>query len=159
MPDQINSALDSPYEMHVVPPTNDVQFQYPAKGLHAALDIKGIVSILKAPGAFKRSSKTFDFCGKLVSLSEQKKIIKSGSELKVAEATFMDSSGGEILVSVRNELYDIFKSVTCGHGVSILGCNATEDKGNVKLNVWPNFHVCTTGDQVQSLTSLDEKKT
>ena len=65
--------LTAPTKMHAVPPTNDVQFQYPAKGLHVALDIKGIVSILKAPGAFKRLSKTFDFCGKLASLSEQKK--------------------------------------------------------------------------------------
>ena len=26
----------------------------------------------------------------------------------------------------------------------------------MKLNVWPSVHVCTTGEQVQSLTSLDE---
>ena len=104
-----------------------------------SLDIKTIVSILKAPGAFKRLSKTFDFCGKLVSLSEQKKVILAGSEGKVAEATFMDSSGGEIVVSVWNEAYDTFESLTCGHGVSILGCSATESKGNVKLNVFQIF--------------------
>ncbi|MEY2988005.1 MAG: hypothetical protein RJB13_1526 [Pseudomonadota bacterium] len=149
--------LTAPTKLKAVPPTNIAQLQYPAKGLKVILDIKTIVSILKAPGAFKRLNKTFDFCGKITALSDQKKVVAGGSQKLVAEATFIDSSGGEIDVSVWNESYAVFKSLTCGQGVCILGCNATEDKGNVKLNVWPNSHVCVTGDQAQSLTSLDAK--
>ena len=91
-----------------------------------------------------------------LSLFQSRKVVNATNEKKVAEATFMDSSGGEIVISVWNDAYDIFKSLTLGHGVSILGCNATEDNGNVKLHAWPQIHVCATGEQAQSLTSLDQ---
>ena len=42
-----------------------------------------------------------------------------------------------------------------GAGVAVLVCSATVESGEVKINVRPGAHVCTNGDQAQSLTSLD----
>ena len=42
-----------------------------------------------------------------------------------------------------------------GVGVAIVGCSATKEKDEVKLNIWPAAHVTTDGEQAQSLTSLD----
>ena len=40
-----------------------------------------------------------------------------------------------------------------GLGVAIIGCNATKEKDEVKLNIWPAAHVTNAGEQAQSLTS------
>ena len=37
----------------------------------------------------------------------------------------------------------------------IIGCNAANEQGEVKLSIWPYAVVCTDGDQAQSLTSFD----
>ena len=42
-----------------------------------------------------------------------------------------------------------------GAGVALVGCSAALEDGEVKINIWPGAHVCTTGEQAQSLTSLD----
>ena len=37
----------------------------------------------------------------------------------------------------------------------MLGCSAMLESGEVKINVRPGAHICTSGGQVQSLTNLD----
>ena len=39
--------------------------------------------------------------------------------------------------------------------MAIIGCSATKEGNEVKLNIWPGAHVSTDGEQAQSLTSLD----
>ena len=39
--------------------------------------------------------------------------------------------------------------------VLVLGCNATVQDGEVKLNIWPGAHISTSGEQAQSLTRLN----
>ena len=64
-------------------------------------------------------------------------------------------SGGKISVSVWNEAYKLLKPLSVGVGVVIIGCNATKENDEVKLNIWPAAHVSTDGEQAQSLTRLD----
>ena len=42
-----------------------------------------------------------------------------------------------------------------GAGIAVVGCCATLAEAEIKLNVWPDAHICTTGIQTQSLASLD----
>jgi hypothetical protein len=49
----------------------------------------------------------------------------------------------------------MLKPLKTGLGVAILGCSATKENDTVKLNIWPGAHMCTGGEQAQSLTSLD----
>ena len=122
------------------------------------MDIKGIVAILRASGSAKRLSKTFDFCGKFLGVSDQKTICKAGADMKVSEATFVDNGGGKIVVSVWQDAHRALESLQAGVGLAIIGCSATyvgEANSEVKLNIWPGAHVSTAGAQAQSLTSLD----
>ena len=59
------------------------------------------------------------------------------------------------MVSVWQAARDYFSGVYTGAGVAVPGCSAALENGEVKINVWPGAHVCTSGEQAQSLTSLD----
>ena len=153
--------LTKPSILKAIPPTNKTELDHPAPGLRVHLDIKGIMEILgkrsfvECSGSAKLPTKTFDFIGKYIGMSQQRGAEKGGRVNKVATAEFVDASGGKIDVSVWNDAYQLLQPLTVGSGVAILGCNATKEKDEVKLNIWPGAHVTTDGDQAQSLTSFD----
>ena len=153
--------LTKPSVLKAIPPTNKAELDHPASGLRVHLDIKGIMEILgkrsfvEGSGSAKLPTKAVDFIGKYMGMSEQRVAEKAGRANKVATAEFVDTSGGKIDVSVWNEAYKLLQPLTVGSGVAIVGCNATKEKDEVKLNIWPGAHVSTDGEQAQSLTSLD----
>ena len=100
-------------------------------------------------------NKTFDFCGKFLSAKSPKAVEKAGVRRMVSEAEFVDANGGKVLVSLWDSATRALDSLTAGAGVAVVGCSATVVDTEVKLNMWPNVHICTTGTQAQSLTSLD----
>ena len=67
----------------------------------------------------------------------------------------MDGGGGRVTVSVWNGSHSALAGVQSGSGVSVVGCSATQEHGQVKLSIWPSAHVCSQGDQVETLTDLD----
>ena len=73
----------------------------------------------------------------------------------MSEATFVDAKGGKVTVAVWDKAYEMFDCLSLGAGVLILGCNATVQDGEVKLNIWPGAHISTSGEQAQSLTRLN----
>ena len=154
--------LTKPTTMKPIPPTNQTELDFPAKGLRVHLDIKGIMAFLakrdfrECSGSAKLPTKTFDFIGKFSSLSMQKSVEKGGKSHKVADAEFTDQSGAKIHVSVWDGAYKLLQPLAPkGVGVVIIGCNATKENNEVKLNIWPAAHVTTDGEQAQSLTGLD----
>ena len=74
---------------------------------------------------------------------------------QVADAEFTDAGGSKIVVSVWTGARAYFDAISNGTGVAVLGCSAALEDNEVKINVWPGAHVCTSGEQAQSLTSLD----
>ena len=151
-------ASNGAHDYQKGPPTSKEELGHPAPGLQVLLDIKGIVAILRASGSAKRLSKTFDFCGKCLGVSDEKTVPKVGGDMKVSEAAFVDNGGGKIVVSVWQEAHRALESLQVGVGLAIIGCSATyagESNSEVKLNIWPGVHVSTAGAQAQSLTSLD----
>ena len=73
----------------------------------------------------------------------------------VADAAFIDESGGKIMVSVWQPARTGLGTLPPGAGVVVVGCSASLEGGEVKVNIWPGAHICTTGDQAQSLTGVD----
>ena len=138
-----------------VPPTSTAAFAHPAKGLQVALDIKGIVGLLKGSSGGAAGRRSFDFCGKFLGLGMSKQTQKAGAILTVAEAEFTDAGGGVIRVSVWQGAREYFSRLEAGTGVAVVGCSAALESNEVKINIWPGAHVCTSGEQAQSLTSLD----
>ena len=153
--------LTKPTILKAVPPTNTAEVNHPAPGLRVHLDIEGIMRLLgkrsfvECSGSAKLPTKTFDFIGKYMGITQPKPQQKAGKCFNVATAKFVDTGGGEIEVSVWNEASNMLSGLTTGVGVVLIGCSATKDKDEVKLNIWPAAHVTTDGEQAQSLTSLD----
>ena len=58
-------------------------------------------------------------------------------------------------VAVWDGANQLFDSLDIGVGVLVLGCNATVQDGEVKLNIWPGAHISTSGEQAQFLTRLN----
>ncbi len=152
--------LSKPTVAKPVPLTNHTELAHPAKGLYVALDIKGIMDLLKGQshGSRGRETRTFDFSGKFLGLAPPKQVLTGGRELSVSEATFVDSGGSKIAVSVWQDAGDTLSSLPPGSGVAVIGSNAIVENDAVKVNSCPASHICTSGDQAQSLTSMDETK-
>ena len=93
-----------------------------------------------------------------IELSTQKSVRKAGKEFQVAELNLIDNSGGQIKVSVWDRAYDTVEAIPYGEGMTCIGCTATREGDQVKLNVWPSGHVLRGGARAQSLTSLDASK-
>ena len=66
--------LKAPTQLKEVTSDNDTAFKHPSCGLQVALDIKVIMEVLQRAGSATRSSKTFDFCGELVGLTDPKEV-------------------------------------------------------------------------------------
>ena len=152
--------LSPPTKTRPIPPTNKAELDHPAQGLKVALEIKGVMALIstrafKASGSAKVPTKTFDFIGKITALSSQRSAVAGGQNHRVADATFVDTQGGQITVSIWNEAYDCLQSIPLNSGVVILGCSATKDGSDVKLNIWPSAHISTDGEQAQLLADLD----
>ena len=147
--------LARPTIVKAAPPTNKEMLEYPAKGITVSMDISQLLRVLKSTGSAMQLNKTFDFCGKFLSAKPTKPVEKKGVRRMVSEAEFVDANGGKVLVSVWESATRELESLTAGAGVAVVGCSATMVDTEVKLNMWPNVHICTTGTQVQSLTSLD----
>ena len=60
-----------------------------------------------------------------------------------------------VAVSVWDKANQMLELLDVGAGVLVLGCNATIQDGEVKLNIWPGAHVFSSGEQAQSLTRLN----
>ena len=139
--------------------------EYPAEHVEVTLDLKQIMASLKSirfpknssPGSARSTSKVVDFCAKIISLSEQKpaESKKSGKQLLVSELVLLDSSGGQVKVSVWDEAHKAVAKIPNGEGAIFIGCSATKDSEGVKLNLWGSAHVIRGGSQAQSLTGLD----
>merc|ERR1712197_174047 len=67
----------------------------------------------------------------------------------------MDEGGWKIMVSAWQSARTSLGSLPPGAGVAVVGCSASLEGGEVKVNIWPGAHICTTGDQAQSLTGVD----
>ena len=63
------------------PPTSAQALADPAKGLQVALDIKGIVELLKGNGTAANHRAAFDFCGKFLGIGTSKQVTKNGNLL------------------------------------------------------------------------------
>ena len=85
--------LTRPTVVTRVPPTSTVAFAYPARGLKVALDIKGIVGLLKGSASGTTSRRTFDFCGKFLGMGASKQTQSAGTLLNVSEAEFTHAGG------------------------------------------------------------------
>ena len=79
-------------------PTSPVVSAYPAKGVHAALDAKGTVELLKGTAVSSPERKSFDFCGKFLGMDSSRHATKSVTVMEVAEAEFTDCGGGKTVV-------------------------------------------------------------
>ena len=119
------------------------------------MDNSELLQLLKDSGSAKSLSKTVDFCGKFLGSSALKTVEKNGMRRDVSEADFVDANGGRVAVSVWDRANRMVQSIAEGAGVSVVGCCATVADAEVKLNIWPGAHICITGTQAQSLTSLD----
>ena len=148
-------VLAKPTTIKLVPPTNAAMLEHPATGLTVSMDISDLLQFLKASGSAKALNKTFDFCGKFQGMSAIKSIEKGPVRREVLEAEFVDAKGGSVAVSFWDSATRMLESLALGAGVALVGCNATVAESEVKLNIWPGAHICTTGTQAQSLTSLD----
>ena len=79
-----------------MPPANTLALEYPARGLHVALTITGIMDALKqATGtAIAGCNRTFDFAGKFLGITNPKCVQKAGSadaaQRAVSQAEFLD---------------------------------------------------------------------
>ena len=122
-------------------------------GLQVSLHITARLEHLRDSGSAKSFTKTFDFCGKFLGVSG-KNTEKTAIRHTVSEATFVDAAGGKVNVAVWDQANQWFDSLDIGRGVLVLGCNATVQDGEVKLNIWPGAHISTSGEQAQSLTRL-----
>ena len=71
------------------------------------------------------------------------------------EATFVGVAGGKVNAAVWDKANQLFDPLDIGAGVLVLGCNATVQDGEVKLNIWPGAHISTSGEQAQSLARLN----
>ena len=147
--------LKSPTRLKEITSESEEAYKLPACGLKVALDIRGIMQALQRAGSATRSSKTFDFCGKLVALTDQKIVTKNNVDLKVSEATFLDGGGGRVSVSVWQGAHLSLARAQVGDGIAVVGCTATVENGEVKLSIWPTAHVCTEGAQAAQLKSMD----
>ena len=95
--------LSSPTVATRVPPTSQAELEHPAKGLRVALDITGIIDLLKESSgrqalpaaAHAVERKCFDFVGKFTSMGTPRDASKAGTLYTVADAAFMDESGGK----------------------------------------------------------------
>ena len=139
--------LSKPTVTKAVPPTNQAELMHPAKGLHVALDIRGIIELPKGLGnrSGGRENKAFDFSGKFLGIGAPKTVQKAGRQLSVSEAEFLDESGSKIAVSVWQEARAAVSSLQPGTGVAVVGCNATVENNEVKVNIWPGSHISTAG--------------
>ena len=117
--------LSKPTVIKAVPPTNKDQLAHPATGLKVALDIKGIMGLLKG----QTRNKAFDFSGKFLSLGGPKTVLSAGKQLTVSEAEFLDSDGSNIAVSVWKQARTALDSLQPGTGVAVIGSNATVQRG------------------------------
>ena len=70
-----------PTTIRHVPPTNTEMLQHPAQDLQVSLQITALLEHLKGSGSAK-STKTFDFCGKFLSVSEKKSRRKPGNAIR-----------------------------------------------------------------------------
>ena len=151
--------LSTPTTATRVPPTNMDVLAYPSQGVHVALDIKGVVDILKrsgvAPGPASANRRAFDFTGKFLGIGTTRQATKGGVVYGVSDAEFTDAGGGKVVVSVWQGARGYFDKLETGAGVALLGCSAAVENNEVKINMWPGTHICTTGEQAQSLTSLE----
>ena len=64
--------LTRPTVIKHVPCTNTAMLQYPAQGLQVSLQISELLAHLRDSGSAKSISRTFDFCGKFLGVSEKK---------------------------------------------------------------------------------------
>ena len=154
-PVKIVLLLSRPTMVTAASPANMEMLEYPAKGITVSMDISQLLGILKGSGSAKQLNKTFDFCGKFLSSTSPKAVEKAGVRRMVSEAEFVDANGGKVLVSLWDDATRALDSLPAGAGVAVVGCSATVVDNEVKLNMWPSVHICTTGTQAQSLTSLD----
>ena len=69
--------LKAPTQLKEVTAEFQAACTHPACGLQVALDIRGIMQALQRAGSATRPSKTFDFSGKLVDLTNQKGMSKT----------------------------------------------------------------------------------
>ena len=53
-----------------------------------------------------------------------------------------------IRVSVWQGARDYFDRLEAGTGVAVVGCSAALEGSEVKINIWPGAHVCTTGGRL-----------
>ena len=141
-----------PTNVRTVPITHTQLLGHPAQGLQVSLQITELVKHLRESGAAK-TSRTFDFCGKYLGTSERKITEKTpGKRHTVSEATFVDAVGGKVAVSLWDEANQLFEPLETGVGLLVLGCNATIQDNEVKLNIWPGTHISTSGEHAQFLT-------
>ena len=151
--------LSTPTTTIMVPPTNQELMAYPSQGVHVALDIKGVIDILKkkaaVPSSASANRKAFDFTGKFLGIGTTRQAAKGGVAYNVAEAEFTDAGRGKVVVSIWQGAIGYFEKVEIGAGVALLGCSAAVENNEVKINVWPGAHICTNGKQAECLTNLE----
>ena len=73
--------LTTPTTVKHVPCTNTEMLQHPAQDLQVCLQITTLLKLLRESGSAKYT-KTFDFCGKFLGVSEKKTRRKTGSAIR-----------------------------------------------------------------------------
>ena len=86
--------LCKPTVVTMVPQMKSAAYTYPAMGIKVALDIKGIMELLKGTAGGASDRRSFDFCGTFLSIGADRQVQVAGATLSVADAEFMDARGG-----------------------------------------------------------------
>ena len=84
-----------------------------------------------------------------------KTTVKPATTHTASEATCVDAAGGKVAVAVWDKANQLIDSLDIGARSCFLGCNATVQDGEVRLNIWPGAHISTSGEQAQSLARLN----
>ena len=108
--------LTKPTTIKHVPCTNTEVLQHPARGLHVSLDITALLEHLRDSSSRKPFTKTFDFCGKFLGVSEPKNTEKTAIRHTVSDAIFVDAAGGKVNVALWDGANQLFDSLDTGAG-------------------------------------------
>ena len=156
-PVKLQVLLCKPTVIKEVPEARTDLWSYPARGIRIPGDFTTLIRVLKESTSRNSSNQVFDFAGKFLGASAPKDIPKEdGKTRKVSEASFVDMTGGTIVVHVWDQAYEsVISQLKEGQGCSVFGVNVRKQEGEVKLHMWDCAWVSTVGPYAEAFTSLD----
>ena len=164
--------LTATTSIRAVAPTETIKYNYPSRFVSPLTNLAGALGLLRSTSsrasaesasgspAQGGATRSLDLCLQLVALSSVRTIQKGGKTLVVAEMEGTDDSMSEGFqacgkVALWDGAHELLQDVPLHTGVTLIGCTATQEDGEVKLNAWRNsVHVIIGGDRAQTLSGL-----